>query len=231
MNKPIVEDRVLDKIRKCLALSKSSNEHEAAAALRQAQKLMELHNVSEVGLVADIGENRFKSKTSISRPKFWESSLVKLVASAFGCKMYWQPHRTYEGPKNYFGEYTLVGPKTQLELAVYTCEVMQRKLVAARTGYLKTLGKNLDRMQLTQHGDGFAKGWVETVASTIHAFATPEPVKAAINLWIADKCCGKRTGNQTRGVRNEGVEAGRAAGKGASIHRPMHGREQLKIGG
>ena len=32
------KDAILGKIRKCLRLSKSSNEHEAAAALRQAQK-------------------------------------------------------------------------------------------------------------------------------------------------------------------------------------------------
>jgi hypothetical protein len=32
-------ETALTKIKKCLALAKSSNEHEAAAAMRQAQKL------------------------------------------------------------------------------------------------------------------------------------------------------------------------------------------------
>lgn len=31
------KSKILDKIKKCLALSKSSNQHEAQAALRQAQ--------------------------------------------------------------------------------------------------------------------------------------------------------------------------------------------------
>lgn len=207
-------DRILDKVRKCLALSKSSNEHEAASALRQAQKLMEIHGLSEASLVADsISGSKFKSKTSISRPKFWEASLVNLVAGAFGCRMYWNPHRSYEGHKNYFGEYALVGPKTQLELAVYTCEVMQRKLIAARTAYLKTLDKRYERLQLVQFGDGFAKGWVEAVSKTIHDFAQPDEVRLATMLWIESKCGDKRVKNQVRGVRGAGVEAGRAAGK------------------
>lgn len=37
------DQRILERIKKCLALSQSSEPHEAAAALRQAQKLMEMH--------------------------------------------------------------------------------------------------------------------------------------------------------------------------------------------
>jgi hypothetical protein len=39
-------DDLLRKIRACLRLSKSANEHEAAAALRQAQALMREHGIS-----------------------------------------------------------------------------------------------------------------------------------------------------------------------------------------
>lgn len=35
----------IEKIKKCLALSKSANQHEAATALRQAQSLMEKYNI------------------------------------------------------------------------------------------------------------------------------------------------------------------------------------------
>ena len=40
-------EKVLEKIKKCLRLAKSSNPHEAAAAMRQAQKLMEKYNLTE----------------------------------------------------------------------------------------------------------------------------------------------------------------------------------------
>lgn len=58
--------KILDKIKKCLASSASANEHEAAAAPRQAQSLMRLH---------DIGEAEIE----------WEATLAGSVADAFGC--------------------------------------------------------------------------------------------------------------------------------------------------
>lgn len=42
------KEKVLDKIKKCLALSQSANEHEAAQALKQAQALMEKYEVNAV---------------------------------------------------------------------------------------------------------------------------------------------------------------------------------------
>lgn len=39
--------KVLEKIRRCLALSKSANEHEAALALEKARELMEKYNIEE----------------------------------------------------------------------------------------------------------------------------------------------------------------------------------------
>jgi len=41
------QNKIIHKIRKCLALSKSANEHESAIALRQAQKLMLEHGISD----------------------------------------------------------------------------------------------------------------------------------------------------------------------------------------
>ena len=39
---------VIEKIKKCLALSKSANQHEAAAALRQAMAFMEKYKISNM---------------------------------------------------------------------------------------------------------------------------------------------------------------------------------------
>ena len=44
------KEKILDKIKKCLALSKSANEHEAAQALKQAQALMEKYEVNAVDI-------------------------------------------------------------------------------------------------------------------------------------------------------------------------------------
>lgn len=51
------KNTAIDKIKKCLALSKSDNPHEAAAALRQAQKLMALYKVDALDVsLADVTE-------------------------------------------------------------------------------------------------------------------------------------------------------------------------------
>lgn len=49
---PTDNSKILDKIKKCLALAASANEHEAAAALRQAQKLMETHGFTDEDVLA-----------------------------------------------------------------------------------------------------------------------------------------------------------------------------------
>ena len=54
-----MSEKILDKIKKCLALASSANEHEAAAALRQAQKLMAQFGLTETDVtLADVGEVR-----------------------------------------------------------------------------------------------------------------------------------------------------------------------------
>ncbi len=79
--------RLLDKIKKCLRLSKSSNEHEAAAALRQARKLMESMQVTDDEIRAsEAAEASAKSRASV-RPVSWESSLANTIAETIGCEL------------------------------------------------------------------------------------------------------------------------------------------------
>ena len=49
-------ERVIRKIKRCLALSKSSNENEAATAMRQAQALMREYRLTEMEVhLSDVG--------------------------------------------------------------------------------------------------------------------------------------------------------------------------------
>lgn len=50
-NEQTERDKILQKIQKCMRLSKSSEPHEAAAAMRQAQKLMQAYQVSDSELM------------------------------------------------------------------------------------------------------------------------------------------------------------------------------------
>lgn len=214
-----IDEKILNKIKKCLALGQSSEPHEAAAAMRQAQKLMEMHGVSQADIGrADIGEAEVKSKVSVSRVKDWELRLLNLVAKSFGCKLLWSSGSSYND--DVFGKYVLIGLKSQVQLAQYTADVMQRKLVKARGQFVNSLPFNYPRKSKTIEADGFCHGWVKAVSALVHEFAVGEETKALIEAEVQSRSTGK-VGVQRRAAGSMGLNAGFEAGKGESIHRPM----------
>lgn len=71
-----IQARILDKLKKLLALSKSDNPHEAALALQRPQKLMGAYGISQSELeLADFGEE-------IS--EFWRVGGQRLLAYMMG---------------------------------------------------------------------------------------------------------------------------------------------------
>ena len=73
----------LAKIKKCLELSKSANEHEAAQALKHAQHLMSKFGLTELDVsLAEVSEQYGKAPKSAPS---WHWRLVHLCGSAFGC--------------------------------------------------------------------------------------------------------------------------------------------------
>lgn len=77
----------ISKIRKCLALSKSANEHEAATALKQAKALMNKYGVTDNDIqIAEIKEVHAKSSAK-RRPTDYESGLAMAMGEAFGCEV------------------------------------------------------------------------------------------------------------------------------------------------
>ena len=103
-------DRIIDKVKKCIALSKSDNPHEAAAALRQAQALMRKHGIDEAGIAAaEIGATDVEHKSSNAvRPPAWETMLMMLVGTAFGCRGMFIPASKVNGRRG-AGSYRYVG--------------------------------------------------------------------------------------------------------------------------
>jgi len=223
-----LDDKILNKIKKCLALSQSPEPHEAAAALRQAQKLMDLHGVSQADLGrAEIGEATVKSKASVSRIKDWELALLNTVARAFGCRLMWA--KSYSHNEEVFGHYTIVGLKTQVPLAAYTTEVLQRKLMSSRARFVTNLPEHLSRQAKTMEADGFCHGWVATIRKTVHEFAMGDEVKALIDDHIKAVSSGKEAGVQKRRLGYQGYQAGQQAALGESIHKPINGAAAQRL--
>lgn len=152
---------IIAKIKKCLALSRSSNEHEAASALRQAQLLMREHGITDLDIEhADILEDVARSRAS-SKPATWECRVASMIAIAFGCEMFFRgrisPH---------LGEWRFVGFGPSAEIARYAFEVLMRQVKRARANHINTALKRCGAVRragrvapISSVRDGFPPRW------------------------------------------------------------------------
>jgi hypothetical protein len=156
---------VLDKIKKLLALSSSSNANEAAAALARAQELMEEYGIDHNTVVAaEVIEEEVVRRGGL-KPQAYEVYLVSILARSFGCRVILQCSLIEENARWLF-----IGLSHRAEIAKYLCVVLLRKLAAARRNYLKDLYR-CKRNTKVRRGDEFCLGWVSTVVQKIHVFA------------------------------------------------------------
>lgn len=217
-------DRVMEKIKKCLRLSESSEPHEAAAAMRQAQKLMDKYNLDHAALdQSEIGEILIRSRVSVSRCKPWESQFMHMIASAYGCRVLWSASRSDN--LSVFGTWHLVGLKPQLKLAEYTVEVLLRRLISQRNQFVRNLPSYHSRKVKAIEGDGFAFGWVESVKQTVVRFARADEIRPRLDQYV-DSHYGKdlsEAKRQKRGMGQAGFDAGAEAGSREQLNRPVDG--------
>lgn len=82
--------KIVERVKKLLALSASSNEHEAALAAEKAQELLAAHNLSmsEVETKDSEGGQITETGTDYQHPKVWERPLRHAVARLYFCTYY-----------------------------------------------------------------------------------------------------------------------------------------------
>lgn len=93
-----MDTKIVKKIKKLLALSESSNEHEAELSMLKAQELLAKHKLSlkEVNQL-EINSNIIKeniTKISFTKAK-WKASLASVIAENFSCYLYYKTRRTH----------------------------------------------------------------------------------------------------------------------------------------
>jgi hypothetical protein len=175
--------KILEKIKKCLALSKSANEHEAAAALQKARELMEEYKVTDAEvLTADIQTDKIKA--SAGKPNIWETSLADIVAEAFSCRVIF--HSRYNERWELEGNWEFIGLNISPELAKFAFDVLLRQLKRERTAYIKAKLSRCKRSNKTVRADMFCIGWVASVRALVRKFAKYDPPKA-IEAYVNEK--------------------------------------------
>lgn len=174
----MADEKILDKIKKCLAMASSANEHEAAAALRQAQKLMEAHGVSDRDmLAAQAGESGTKAGAA-TKPATWEANLAVSVGEAFGCRVLFSQRCT--------GIWVFIGFGATHEVASYAFHVLNRQARKARVAYIATGLKRVRRPAVkTARADLFCEGWIRTALGTLTAWTVVPEQDEAVEAFLS----------------------------------------------
>ncbi|MGS5089032.1 DUF2786 domain-containing protein [Hydrogenophaga sp. A37] len=231
----MTRDEALKKVKKCMALSRSANEHEAAAAMRQAQKLMAEFGLAEQDVsLADVREARVKTRSAAMNT--WEVTLVNLVAKAFGCEQFRSERGGYNGAGNWVvvKEWVFVGLDASADVAGYACDVLLRQCSVARLAHIAKQPKNCKPITKTARGDAFAKGWVWGVAEKVEAFAQPTR-NAALLLTYMERNHGEMKSTKVldksklRKLDDGHLNAGWNAGRNAELHRGVGGAEERRL--
>lgn len=215
--------RVLERLKKLLALAASSNPHESALALSRAQRLMETEGITRDDIdLADIGESAAEWIVGRQRPPAYMLQLAGTIRAVFAVET------LLDG-----GHMRFYGPDSRAELAAHTFIVLSRQLVSARKQYIAGLNKRLKTTTKTSRGDKYAEGWVMAVYTEITRMAMTER-EAELSQRFIEGRYGKigqisgRNAGKTRG--GSAAYDGYRDGKSVNLHRPVNGQEQAKIG-
>jgi len=223
-------EKIKIKLKKLIALSKSSNANEAALALEMAQKLMMEYGIkrNEVGEFEIIEEN-FKGNSG-ERPPKHEVHLTSSIGKAFGCKTAYGWTKGHESESGYIWGYyghTFVGLEHRVQIACFIAEVLLRKMRKARNEYMKHLTKVRSRTNKIKRADEFCLGWVCTVIDKLNKFTnTPEEQKA-IDIYVANLNWGDNLKTIDRGdiKKLDNFANGRRAGNCVEIQHGIEGEE------
>jgi hypothetical protein len=215
------DNRLLEKIKKCLemAKSKTSNPNEAEIALRQAHKLMELYNLEMGDVLASMACEVSILAGSEGIPPAWRTRLAQVCGHAFGTRTIISNGRFSAA------RFIFVGCAAAPELTAYAYQVLGRQLQKARREFLDTQ-KRCKRSTKVARGDAFANAWIDAVYSKIDAFAgIEENIAEAIEAFMQKNHPELESVDLKRRklkARDEGAaDAGYAAGKSAQLHQAV----------
>lgn len=230
------KDRIIEKIKKCLALGKSCEPHEAALALKRAQEMMERHGITTEDIsLSGIGRSAARVGAAKRPPRYFHY-LISMICNVFGCQAILE--QDYNLMTNrYATDVSFIGFTPSPELAAYSYEVLSGQLITGRKQYLSSLNKRLKRSTKTRRGDLWAESWVKSAAQKAIPLSLSNEKEELIRKWQAREY-DRLTKTSPRATKFRGrgdVEAvckGIAAGSKAMLNHGVHGSGpgQLKIG-
>lgn len=187
------KDQIIEKIKKCLALSKSSNEHEAALAMQKAQEMMEKHSVDSADIeISYIGSKDAPMSKTLTPPRHL-ALLAMMIAEVFGCHVAVSTKYSFDTKSlkfNHITSVTFIGFMQRSEIASYSFDVLRRQLVKARKLYIKK-HPEMNKQTVTRRADLFAEAWVIGARSKVAPLFVGEREKQAIEAYKTKAFGGK----------------------------------------
>lgn len=172
-----LNQNALRKIKRCMDLSKSANEHEAAMAFKQMQALMDKYGVNAKHVMAYEVEE-YSTKLGVkSRPANWVVSLHRTIGQAMDCESMIQRGSDENAHLIY------VGVGSTPEIAGYAFEVMMRKLKADRAAFSKAELQGFRPARKAVLADAYCEGWVRNVYSKVRNLNPNLEVKEKIKAY------------------------------------------------
>lgn len=186
-----VEPKVIDKIRKLLALATSSNENEAASAAAKAQELMQEYDLSMEAVstktdqrLSGIERSERQTLRKAGKPGGWKVALFNCVGATSDCWVYASDNNS----RWYDSTGYLIGRSQDVEMAHYIFDYLVREMERLQDEYGKARWAELSEYAKT-HGistheaerdfssmkrhplkakDSWIRGAAETVITALH---------------------------------------------------------------
>lgn len=176
-----MNEDILRKIKRCMDLSKSSNENEAAIAIKQMKRLMDQHNVTAQHVMAvDVTEH--KSKLDVwERPAHWVLALHSAIGQALDCQCIVSTGGREKA------RLVFLGVGASAEIAGYAFEVLYRKLKKDRQDFIRTKLSRHKQANKTKLADAFCDGWVMNVYAKVKNLSPSEEAAEKIKAYTETK--------------------------------------------
>lgn len=200
---------LLARIRKCLALARSANEHEAAAALATARRLMDEHGVDEIeATTIDVGQADARGNGACT-PPLWEAGLVAAVTIAIPTRAI---GRSDAG-------WVFFGLTPAPEIAAYAFTALYRQLKRARSEYIRSALKRVRApSRKIKRADIFCEGWTSAILNKVAQLYPQQETDPLVMAYLEHHFPARRTitarqgaigGNAAENDRWRGFSAGR----------------------
>jgi hypothetical protein len=161
---------IIEKVRKLLALSNSSNEHEAALAARHVQRLLSEHNLAMADIEANVengSAERIDLAAARNLPK-WVRYLSGGVGTAFDCQVLHDPNRR---------TLVFIGVGADPEVASYTFTYLERTVRKLCSAYLKSQdGGSFSKRQRELTRNSYYLGAVSAISRNLREQKVQTPV-------------------------------------------------------